>query len=331
MRTTPLFSSVCKTFPAIALWTLVAAFPARAADSCTSSVFSGNYVLSVDGVVYNAYGPSIHGPVTRVGYMHGNGDGTFTVPSLASYAGVPAALPSREGWQPEPADGKYAITADCSLTLTVNAPPPLGIPITFSGSITSDGKHLSFLQTNPVGTTVKATAERIQTPCGPEHLTGTWFVQMRGTIMPPITLPLPPPLGSINIGLPNLYGDYSMVGQVTVAEPSARRVDRWSGQIEGKTTVAFGGLFAAIELGPNPTPLPVARMDNENWTGTYTVAQDCTVNVTYTTNMQATATSTIPVQLSWWGLLKRDGSSRELRFIMSELPIGPLLGQAWPR
>jgi hypothetical protein len=304
---------------------------AEAADACGNGTFVGNYALSVDGVVYNAYGPSIHGPVTRVGYMHGNGDGTFTVPSLASYAGVPAALPSPQGWQPEPADGKYTIGADCSLTLTVNAPPPLGIPITFSGSITSDGKRLSFLQTNPVGTTVKATAERIQTSCSSENLRGDWFVQMRGTIMPPFALPLPPPLGTLNIGLPNLFGDYSMVGTVNFAEPSARRVDTWSGQITGKTTVAFGGLFAAIELGPNPTPLPVARMDNEDWVGTYTIAQDCTVSVSYTARMQASSSLTVPVPLSWWGLLKVDGNSRELRFIMSELPIGPLLGSAWPR
>jgi hypothetical protein len=38
-----------------------------------------------------------------------------------------------------------------------------------------------------------------------------------------------------------------------------------------------------------------------------------------------------PVPLSWWGLLKTDGASKELRFIMSELPIGPMLGTAWPR
>lgn len=317
--------------PAMILAALSAAVQANAADRCDNSIFNGNYVMSVEGVVYSAYGASIHGPVTRVGYMHGYGDGTFTEPSLASYAGVPAAFPSREGWQPEPAAGKYTIAADCALTIVVDAPPPLSIPITFSGSITSDGRHLSFMQTNPVGTTVKATAERIQTPCGPEDWTGTWFVQMRGTIMPPATLPLPPPLGTLDIGLPNLYGDYSMVGQVTVAEPSARRVDTWRGRIDGKTTVAFGGLYAAIELGPNPTPLPVARMANENWTGTYTVAEDCTVNVAYTTNMQATSTLTVPVQMGWWGLLKKDGGSRELRFIMSELPIGPLLGLAWPR
>src|SRR5262249_33519563 len=153
-----------------------------------------------------------------------------------------------------PADGKYTIGTDCLLTLTVNAPPPLGIPITFTGSITADGKHLSFLQTNPVGTTVKATAERIQNPCTIENLTGDWAVQMRGTIMPPFALPLPPPLGTINIGLPNLYGDYSMVGQINFAQPSTHRVDEWTGQISGKTIVAFGGLFAAIELGPNPNP-----------------------------------------------------------------------------
>src|SRR5262245_2574161 len=313
-------TAISFTYKAIAVAVLslpLTAAPAQAADPCSNSVFNGNYVLSVDGVVYNAYGPNIHGPVTRVGYMHGNGDGTFTVPSLASYAGVPAALPSREGWQPEPADGKYSVAADCTLTLTVNAPPPLGIPITFTGSITSDGKHLSFLQTNPVGTTVKAIADRFQTPCVAEHFQGDWSVQMRGTIMPPFALPLPPPLGTVNIGLPNLFGDYSMVGNITVAPPSARRVDTWSGQITGKTIVAFGGLFAATELGANPSPAPVARMDNENWTGTYTIAQDCTVNVSYTTNMQATATTAIPVQLSWWGMLKVDGSNRELRFIMS--------------
>jgi hypothetical protein len=331
MRTRTWISLACKAIAAIALTTPLTAVSVQAAEPCGDRLFRGNYVLSVDGVVYNAYGPSIHGPVTRVGYMHGNGDGTFTVPSLASYAGVPAALPTREGWQPEPAEGKYTIGPDCSLTLTVNAPPPLGIPITFSGSITGDGKHLSFLQTNPVGTTVKATAERIQTPCSWENMTGDWFVQMRGTIMPPFALPLPPPLGTVNIGLPNLFGDYSMVGQINLAEPSSRRVDTWSGQVTGKTTVAFGGLFAAIELGPNPTPLPVARMDNEDWTGTYTIARDCTVNVNYTAQMQAAPGVFVPVQLSWWGLLRVDGNNRELRFIMSELPIGPMVGSAWPR
>jgi hypothetical protein len=331
MRLTTGFCSGRTIITALALGTALAATPAHAADACSAALFNGNYVLSVDGVVYNAYGPGIHGPVTRVGYMHGNGDGTFTVPSLASYAGVPAALPSREGWQPEPADGKYTIGEDCTLTLTVNAPPPLGIPITFSGSITSNGRHLSFLQTNPVGTTVKASADRFQTPCSAENLTGDWSVQMRGTIMPPASLPLPPPLGTLEIGLPNLFGDYSMVGQLNFASPSSRRVDTWSGQITAATTVAFGGLNAAIELGPTPSPLPVARMDDEDWVGTYTIAQDCTVNVNYTTRMAVSSSATVPVQLSWWGMLKVDGSSRELRFIMSELPIGPLLGQAWPR
>ena len=329
MPKTKVMSLACRAMAALVLSLPLTAAPAHA-QTCNNGTFSGNYVLTVDGVVYNAYGPSIHGPVTRVGYMHGNGDGTFTVPSLASYAGVPAAVPSREGWQPEPADGKYSITNDCSLTLTVNAPPPLGIPITFSGSITSDGKHLSFLQTNPIGTTVKATAERFPTPCSAENFTGNWAVQMRGTIMPPFALPLPPPLGTINIGLPALFGDYSMVGSFNVAEPSARRVSEWSGTITAKTTVAFGGLFAAIELGPNPVPPPVARMDNEVWTGTYTLAQDCTVNVRYTTLMEATPGAFVPVQLSWWGMLKLEGN-RELRFIMSELPVGPMLGAAWPR
>jgi hypothetical protein len=328
MRRSTGVSLACKAIAAAVLITPLTARPAHAgqATTCSDRIFRGNYVLTVDGVVYNAYGPSIHGPVTRVGYMHGNGDGTFTVPSLASYAGVPAATPSRQGWQPEDANGVYSIGPDCSLTLTVNAPPPLGIPITFTGSITGDGKHLSFMQSNPVGTTVKATSERIQTPCSVQDITGNWLVDMRGTIMPPIALPLPPPLGTLNIGLPNLFGEYRMVGQFTVAQPSARRVDEWSGEVTARTLVAFGGLFAAIELGPNPSPLPVARMENENWTGTYTIARDCTVNVRYTAMMGGT-----PVPLSWWGLLKTDGASKELRFIMSELPIGPMLGTAWPR
>jgi hypothetical protein len=322
--------SLCKAIAALVLGMALTAARVDAA-SCSNAVFSGSYALSVDGVVYNAYGPGIHGPVTRVGYLHGNGDGTFTVPSLASYAGIPAALPSPQGWQPEPADGRYTIDENCALTLTVNAPPPLGIPITFSGSITADGRHLSFLQTNPVGTTVKASADRIQTPCGFENVTGDWAVQMRGTIMPPAAVPLPPPLGTVNIGLPNLYGDYSMIGQINFAQPSSRRVDTWSGTISGKTTVAFGGLFAAIELGPNPSPSPVARLDQENWTGTYVVARDCTVNVSYTTYMEVAPQLFVPEQLSWWGILRIDGNTRELRFIMSELPIGPLLGSAWPR
>jgi hypothetical protein len=206
--------------------------------------------------------------VEMVDMYLGNGDGTFSEPSLASYAGVPAAIPSPQGWQPEPAVGTYSIGPDCSLLITVHAPAPLGILVTFKGNITSDGKHLSFLQYDPAGTTVKATAERIDPPCGFQDMTGNWSVEMRGTVMPPISLPIGPPLGTLAIGLPDVFGDYSMVGQINLAPPSIRGNGSWSGDVTGKTTVAYGGLFAAIELGANPNPPPVARLENETWTGT---------------------------------------------------------------
>jgi hypothetical protein len=324
-------SFACQAIAAVVVSALLTAVPAHAAEAtpCGNGLFVGNYAFSVDGVVYNAYGPSIHGRVMRMGYMHGNGDGTFTDPSLASYAGIPAALPSSVGWQPEPAAGTYTIGPDCSLTMTVAAPPPLSIPVTFKGSITGDGKHLSFAQYNPAGTTVKAEADQIHTPCRWQDMTGTWFVEMRGTIMPPAAVPLPPPLGTLNIGLANVFGDYSMVGQINLAQPSTRRVDTWSGEVTGRTTVAYGGVFAAIELGPNPSPAPVARMEGEDWTGTYTVARDCTVSVRYTARMETTPGVFTEVPLSWWGIL--NVNSRQLRFIMSELPLGPLQGAAWPR
>lgn len=325
------WSSFAKAIAALVLNAPFAAAPLQAAEAnCGNGLFQGSYVLSVDGVVYNAYGPSIHGPVTRLGYMHAKGDGTFEVPSLASYAGFPAAVPSRDGWQPEDANGTYSIGPDCSLLLTVGAPPPLSIPVTFKGSITRDGKHLSFLQYNPAGTTVKATAERINPSCNWQDITGDWSVEMRGTIMPPFAIPVGPPLGTLNVGLPDVFGDYSMVGQINLAQPNFAGDESWSGDVTGNTTVAYGGLFAAIELGPNPPLPPVARLENEQWIGRYQVLRDCTVRVRYITTMEAAPRVFVPVQLSWWGVLKQDGSSREMRFIMSELPIGPMLGKAWP-
>jgi hypothetical protein len=328
--------------------TAVSSVQAGQAAKCGNQLFKGKYVMTVDGVVYSAYGPGIHGPVMRVGYMQGNGDGTFSDPSLASYAGVPAAIASPDGWLPEPADGKYTIGPDCSLSLTVNAPPPLGIPITFSGSITSDGRHLSFLQSNPSGTTVKATSEMILTPCFSDDMAGDWSVEMRGTIMPPLDLPLGPPGAPVlNIGLPTVFGDYVMLGLINFSLPTTSK-SPWTGEVNGKTTVLYGGLNAAIELGPFPNPAPKSSLHIENWKGTYQLNDDCTVSVRYATSMPGLNTLGAvvgPLNLGWWGILKvdsldlprpavrslKDNVSKELRFIMSELPIGPMLGKAWPR
>ena len=83
------------------------------------------------------------------------------------------------GWQPEPAAGTYLIDADCSLTMTVHAPPPLSILVTFKGSITGDGLHLSFAEYDPARNHRQGAERRSDSVlrAGWQDVTGDWFVE----------------------------------------------------------------------------------------------------------------------------------------------------------
>jgi hypothetical protein len=281
---------------AVALSSLARADGGR---SCSLSTFKGVYSLEVLGLIINEPSVPVQGPIGRVGRAESDGNGNikFTF-QLASYSGVPSN---------EPAVGTYTVTPDCFITFYINAPPPVSFLVTFQGTILANGDYLTFMQINPQGTTVKGNSKRVQNVCTFEDLKGDYNLEMRGTIMPHMVIPLPPPIGTVTIGNDAIAGDYAELGLLTFEPPVG--LDRLSGKpgkVTAKTNTSFNG-----------------NLDVESWSGTYVVSSNCLVSVNFSRNAGAAG----KLDFQWQAVLADQG--RDLRIISTPLTLGPMVGDAY--
>jgi hypothetical protein len=278
------------------------ALPAKAQSEggrhCDLSTFKGVYSLEVLGLIINEPTVPVQGPIGRVGRAVADGDGHISFDQVASYAGIPSV---------EPAIGTYTVMPDCFITFYINAPPPVSFLVTFQGTILADGEYLTFMQLDPQGTTVGGNSKRVQNVCNWEDLKGQYNLQMAGTIMPHTVIPLPPPIGSIEIGNDAIAGDYLELGVLTFEPPSMLELMMGKpGRVTAKTNTSFNG-----------------NLDIQNWTGTYQITRDCKVNVSFSRHAGAAGT----LNFQWWAVLADKG--HDLRIISMPLTLGPMVGDAY--
>ena len=121
-----------------------------------------------------------------------------------------------------------------------------------------------------------------------------------------LILPFPgqPPL---EIGNDAIQGDYLELGVLTFEPPTGLDlVAGKPGAITGNTTASFNG-----------------NIDPETWSGTYTIARDCTVNASFSKHAGAAGV----LAFTWWGVLADQG--RDLRIIQQPLTLGAMDGDAY--
>jgi len=275
--------------PMLAVLIGLMALPAQAQRRCDNGTFKGIYGLSVFGTIINLPNFPLSGPIGRIARSEADGAGRFLLDSFASYAGFPAA---------EPSDGTYTVNPDCSITIIANAPPPVSRPVTFRGTISEDGRYLNFLQWDPQGTTVKATAKQAKNLCSIHELVGNYSLELKGLVVPPAQI------GPVSFGNQTLAGEYSQVGLIRMDPPYSCRpyCASFRGTVGANTIVSYAGVE-----------------NEQSWSGTYTLNLDCSVNVRYSASTPAGN-----FDFEWWGVMVDD--DREVRFIVTKPYLGPLVG-----
>jgi hypothetical protein len=77
----------------------------------------------------------------------------------------------------------YTIDSDCTITFSLNLPPPLGIPTTFRGVLTNNNRAMSLTIASPPGTVVIGNHARQDLRfCGIGSFSGAYGIDMGGAI-----------------------------------------------------------------------------------------------------------------------------------------------------
>ena len=285
---------------------LAAALPILAqagGPPCSLATFNGVYSLVVTGQIINEPSvPTPPGPVSRVGRAVTDGKGTVAFQQFGSYNGVPSD---------DSAVGSYTVTPDCIITFIINAPPPVGFPVTFQGTILASGDSLTIMQIDPEGTTIKVNSKRVQNACSVQDLKGTYMLDLEGFIPSynVIHFPSPPfpPGFQVAVGNDLIHGEYIELGVLTFEPPIGRDL------VEGKPGILKGDTKASYN----------GNIDHQLWTGTYTIDKECRVNASFSKHAGAAGT----LAFTWWGVLADQG--KDLRIIQQPLTLGAMDGDAY--
>ena len=118
-------------------------------QNCTNRTVSGRYGYSFQGTIF---APPPVTPVAAVGVANFDGQGSFTVTDVASFAGTNV---------PRTASGAYTVNPNCTatLSLTILTGIPVGATSHINGVILDGGSEVMFIQTDP-GTLLTGTAKR---------------------------------------------------------------------------------------------------------------------------------------------------------------------------
>jgi hypothetical protein len=222
---------------------------------CTNASLRGDFGYAAQGTTLPALGlqPVLTGMFASGGYAHFDGQGHFTLTATSSFHGMIQG--------PATVTGTYSVNSDCSYTSQASN------GVTFRAVIVDEGRELLILQTTS-GVVITGTAqkqnvsgikllgeslEETKRACSAESFAGTYGFLADGFAGAP-TLPGTPfgPLAGVGVIKVRQDGTFTMMAQRSVA-----------------------GVL-------DPAPLPL--------TGSYTVAANCTAQLTFDVGFHFTAT-----------------------------------------
>ena len=148
----------------------------QAAITCTTADYNGTYAFITVGnfVQLPPAAAALVGPFAQAGVFIADGLGHVTIQSNASYNGIflPANVP-----------GTYTVNSDCTTVFQVTLPPPISIPSTFTGVLSTDNRQMALVISSPPGTVVIGThAKQDVRFCGVSTFSGAYSVDMGGGI-----------------------------------------------------------------------------------------------------------------------------------------------------
>jgi hypothetical protein len=234
---------------------LAAAVAQQAWPACGNATLRGTYGLDGGGAIYGPPELPVAGPFVRVGAVHFDGAGGVRYDTVSSYNGIVTD---------EPYVGAYSVDADCRFVYKAVLPPPINLPVTFSGFASDNGNRLDYMLVDPPGAGVHATLLRQpQGRCSSGDLAGTYTMISRGVLLPPH---------------PDA-GPFVRVGTMTASSESpfpSFFPPFFSGP--GKFTITANANYAGLNR-------------TETLNGTYSVEEDCKVRFDYT---QPSSTGNVP-------------------------------------
>lgn len=159
------------------LMLISAAGSLQAAISCTTADYNGSWAFFTEGnfVTLPPAGAVLVGPFSQAGTFTGDGQGNVTITSNAAYNGIvlPANVP-----------GTYTITSDCQITFSLNLPPPLSVPTTFTGVLTNNLRDMTLVIASPPGTVIRGTHMKQETRfCGVANFYGSYGISLHGSLI----------------------------------------------------------------------------------------------------------------------------------------------------
>jgi hypothetical protein len=158
----------------------------------------------------------------------------------------------------------YTVSADCSMTFKVDPFAPIFLPATFKAFLSDNKRQVDFMIFEPPGQAISAVLKKQDQDCNASNFSGPYVLHMTGSVVVA-------PAGTAP-------GIFVRVGKI---------IPDGKGRFSAETNANYSG---AIILA-------------ENFAGTYTVAQDCTVNIQYTFNS---------VPYVWSGALVANGKGVDL-------------------
>ena len=216
---------------------------------CTVADVAGAYAFFADGSIL-VPGTPITGPFSRIGYFTADGKGGIQTFVLPDYNGI--------NFGQETFGGTYTVSSDCALDIVEFVPAPIFANAEFKGQVALGGNQITFMlfhTDNPFAPAITTVAgfgtlrEAIPgvpvplTACTANNLDGSWSMEINGFInLPPIGTGSTP---------------YRQVGSI---------------QLDGKS----GGMAGSFVVSNNGT------MSQQTASGTYTVSNDCTFDLSYT-------------------------------------------------
>jgi len=225
---------------------LLAGLPGQrllAIDFCGNQSFSGVYGIVANGSV-TVPGFPITGPVARAGQFISDGKGNLQINTTASYNGFIFS---------EPIKGTYSVAPDCTVTINTFLPNPINQPAVFNGILSDNARTLTFMISNPPGQVIRAVVKKLsagedddsqgRAACSNRSLSRPSALFLQGFVINAVTGQFP--------------GEFVRVGKFT---PDG------AGHFTAQTTANYEGVV----------------IQPENFSGTYSVARDCSLSVTYT-------------------------------------------------
>jgi len=229
---------------ALVLFVVLSGQALFATQHCNTNDFSGSYGMVANGSVTVPALP-ITGPFRRAGLMQADGKGNMQVNTTASYNGLIFN---------EQITGTYQVSSDCSVTFYLTPFAPVFLPAQLNGFLSDNGKHLTFMIVQPPGQTISALVTRQNEGggegngrgCSNNDLSKVYVLWMQGNT-PNLQSPVPGQL------------PWEFVRAGTVSFDGR-------GNFSAQTTANYNGFL----------------FQPENFTGTYSVAKDCSVTLQYT-------------------------------------------------